>query len=102
MGVVQGAAFGQDGGEALRVWNADGDAVLRLRVAAIDVQALQTAKLDAHYAALLPARSAQPLDLAPGAKQLEISLAAGMAAVLSGGDTPPATIWAGDHSSQGR
>src|SRR5262249_44468061 len=41
MGVVQGSAFGQDGGEMLRVWNAGGDAALRLRVAAIDAPALQ-------------------------------------------------------------
>jgi hypothetical protein len=82
----------------LRVWNADGDAVLRLRVAAIDMPALPTTRLEARYASLLPGRSAQPLDLAPGAKQLEISLAAGMAAVLSGGATPPTTIWAGDRA----
>jgi hypothetical protein len=99
MGVVQGSAFGQDGGETLRVWNADGDAVLRLRVAAIDAPALPTMQLDAHYAALLPARSAQPLDLTPGVKQLDISLAAGMAAVLSGGETQSVTIWTGDRAA---
>jgi hypothetical protein len=99
MGVAPGSAFGQDSGETLRVWNADGDAVLRLRVAAIEAQALQTTKLDARYAVLLPTHSAQPLDLAPGAKQLDISLAAGMAAVLSGGVSPPATIWAGDRAA---
>jgi len=95
MGIAPGSAFGPDGGETLRVWNADGEAALRLRVAAIEVQVLQTTQLDAHYAALLPARSAQPFDLALGAKQLDISLAAGMAAVLSGGETPPVTIWTG-------
>ncbi len=99
MGVVQGSAFGQDAGVTLRVWNADGDVALRLRIATVDTQVLQTTQLDAHYAALLPARSVQPLDLTPGAKQLDISLAAGMAAVLSGGETPPATIWAGDRAA---
>jgi uncharacterized protein len=98
MGIAPGSAFGQDNGEMLRVWNADGDAVLRLRIAAIDVPALPTTRLEARYAALLPARSAQPLDLAPGVKQCDISLAAGMAAVLSGGETPPTTIWAGDRA----
>src|SRR5262249_39268261 len=90
---------GQDGGETLRVWNADGDAALHLRVAAIDAPALQTTRLDARYAALLPARSAQPLDLAPGVKQLDLSLAAGMAAVLFGGETQSVTIWTGDHAA---
>src|SRR5262249_2341696 len=66
MGVAPGSAFGQDGGETLRVWNADGDAALRLRVVAIDALALPTTRLDARYAALSPAHSAQPLDLAPG------------------------------------
>jgi hypothetical protein len=34
----------------------------------------------------------------PGAKQLDISLAAGIAAVLSGGATPPVTVWAGGRA----
>jgi uncharacterized protein len=99
MGVAPGSAFGQDSGETLRVWNADGEAALRLRVAVVDAQALPSTPLDTHYAALVPAHSAQPLDLTPGAKQFDISLAASMAAVLSGGETPPVTIWAGDRAA---
>lgn len=98
MGVAPGSALAQDGGETLRVWNADGDAGLRLRVAAIEAQALPGIRLDARYAALLPGRSAQPLELASGAGQLDISLAAGIAAVFSGGALQPVTIWAGKRA----
>jgi uncharacterized protein len=98
MGVAAGSAFAQDHGATLRVWNADSDTALRLRITAIDTSVLPGTSLDAHYAGLIPARSAQPFTFTPGARQLDVSLAAGMGAILSGGEAPPTTVWAGERA----
>lgn len=99
MGVTPGAAFGQDNGAMLRVWNADGDAALRLRVRAIEVPTLPRQPLRTRYSAPLPAQQAQPLDLAPGTQQLDLRLAPHLGAVLAGGTQPPVTLWAGEHAT---
>lgn len=100
MGVALGSAFGQDTGAGLRVWNADGTGALRLRARALTVPAQPSQPLTSRYAAVLPTQSAQPLTLAAGTHQLDLSLAPGLGAVLAGGGTlTPVTIWAGDGAT---
>ncbi|MGE3536122.1 MAG: lysozyme inhibitor LprI family protein [Candidatus Tectimicrobiota bacterium] len=97
MGIAPGSALAQDHGAMPRLWHADSESALRLRLQSLEVPVHASQPLDSHEAALLPPESAHPRQLAAGGKQLDISLAAGMAAVLSGGSTAPLTLWAGDQ-----
>jgi hypothetical protein len=96
MGVADGSALAS-GTERLRIWNADGNEALRLRVATIDLETRSAAPANGEFAALLPPRSAQPLSLRPGAKRIEINLVAGAAALLDGGDRA-VTVWGGNEA----
>jgi hypothetical protein len=84
-------------GAPLRIWNAGGGA-LRLRARAIDVETKSALSPDTEFAAVLAPRTAQPITLRPGAKKLEISLVAGAAAILEGGDAKAITVWSGNDA----
>lgn len=98
MGVANGSAVALARSEQLRIWNAAGGEPLRLRVAAIDVETKPAASAGAEFAGVLAPRTAQPVSLRPGAKKLELNLAAGTAAVLDGGDSKPTTVWSGSEA----
>jgi uncharacterized protein len=92
-GLADGSAFAI-AGKATRVWNT-GDGPLRLRTTGTDVAQRPALSLDGKLALALAPASAQPVKLVSGAKRISLDLAAGSAALLSGGAGAPQTIWAG-------
>lgn len=101
MGVAPGGpvagALALNGGEPLRVWNAGPSGPLRLSIDAFDLTAEPMAQADAQYAATLAPRAAQLVRMASSAKEVEINLAPGAAAFLSGGDRTT-TVWGGGQA----
>ncbi len=97
-GVARRAAMAVAGDGPLRVWNAGADDALRLRVDSVNVAMRQTANVADRYAILLPPRSAQPVHLPAGAKQVRIDLSASTAAHLSDG-AQNATVWANESAT---
>src|SRR5262249_37550341 len=95
MGVANGSAVAVAGGEALRVWNAGGGEPLRLRVAATDLETRPTIPAGPGFSTVLPPRTSLPPLLLPGAKKIEVNLAAEEAVMLEGGGTKPVTIFSG-------
>ncbi|WP_049768074.1 hypothetical protein [Methylocella silvestris] len=92
-----GEALALNGGEPLRVWNAGGDAGLRVSLKAFDLTAQPMAAETDRYAATLPVGVVQMVALPAGAKEIEVNLGPGAGAVLNGGFAP-ATIFGGDSA----
>ncbi|WPP05673.1 hypothetical protein [Methylocella tundrae] len=87
-------ALALNGGEPLRIWNAGPGGPLRLDLEAFDLTAEPMAQTDAQYAATLAPRTAQLVRIAGAPKEIEVNLAPGAAAFLSGGDRAT-TVWGG-------
>ena len=94
MGVAAGSALAV-GTAAPRVWNAGGAEILRPRVTPLDLKMLPAQRIEAAFSTVLPPGSALPLTLPQGARQTDLALAPGTAAVAGHGDAA-LTVWAGD------
>ena len=102
MGVADGSALALPARERLRIWNADGNEALRLRVATIDLETRPASRRTPSSPVVLPPRTAQPVALRPGAKKIEINLVAGAAALLDGGEPKPSRCGAATTPSRAR
>ncbi|MGA2124986.1 MAG: hypothetical protein ABSG76_02430 [Xanthobacteraceae bacterium] len=97
MGVAPGSAFSLGGGGKLEVWNAGGGEPLRVRLTAAEITTRPAASADAELFAVLGPHTAQPVRLRHDRQQLEISLAAGAAAVATTTDSRSSTVWSGNE-----
>lgn len=83
----------------LKVWNAGGDAPLRLELEAVDLTLEPPTATADQAAVVLPARTARPLRLPDGVRRLSLDLAPGTAAVAAGADGQAVTVWSGDRAA---
>jgi hypothetical protein len=95
MGVAAGSALALAGPVPPRVWNAGGTEPLQLRVNSLLLTEQPPVVASSTLVTRLPPRSAQPVQLRPGSRPVELALAAGTAAVASGNGVKPITVWSG-------
>lgn len=95
MGVAAAGALSIATSDLAEVWNASGSERLQVHLTSADLAVRPPASIDAQFAGVLEPRTAQPLILAPGAKRLQIDLAAGAAALARSSDARPITVWSG-------
>ncbi len=91
-----GSAFSLCGGAPIAVWNAGGNAALRVGLRRHALDLLAERSVDAAFAGLIPAHAALPLRLPAGHKQIDASLAAQGALVAGWRAGGAVTAWAGD------
>ena len=80
MGVAPGAALALASDKPPQLWNADSDAAFRATLAAIDVDARAPVKGGASFAAVIPPKSAQPVDMETSDAPLALDLSGGVVA----------------------
>ncbi len=81
-GVADGAAVALASSAAAQLWNANGDAAMRASLSAIDATTLPPMSVDATFSRVIPAMSAQPLDLVKSNGPLAFDLPAGIVAFV--------------------
>src|SRR5262249_48904416 len=77
------------------VWNVDGSERLQVHITSADLVTRPQVSINTQFAGVLEPRTAQPLILPPGAKHLQIDLAAGAAALARSSEARPITVWNG-------
>jgi hypothetical protein len=92
--VADGSALSVGTVVTASAWSA-GREPLQVQVASVDLAVQPPVETTNLFTAVLAPHTAQPLSLSAGAKQIEIGLAAGSAAVVGRTDARPITVWSG-------
>jgi len=95
MAVAATGALSVASSDLVSVWNASGGERLQVHITSTDLLTRPQVSINAQFAGVLEPRTAQPLILAPGAKHLQIDLAADAVALARSSDTRPITVWSG-------